>query len=304
MKNISLNITFTALALLALALPAAHAQVIALQDAQATNASILYQYSFEGSDDAERLGQKISPNTPALVTYSVTGTAVVPVSFVDGLDDSGTAIRTSAGAISGGVRNSGSAVTTTSNITYTSSGTIEFLVKADLQNDGGYAVAGTAGTSRWRFFQNGATNSGGTALTTIGNNVPLTLMGGSTGVAYNVNEWYYVAQTWNITGTNVTINGWVANLSAETPQLVQTIVGATHGHTGNFSSDFRIGSLTDTLSFFRGEVDAVAIYGSVLSESTINDHFLTVVPEPSSMALLLLGGLCAAVAIHRRRNRA
>ena len=170
------------------------------------------------------------------------------------------------------------------------SGTIEFLVKADLLNDQGFALSGLSGSgstsSRWYFFQNSTADTN-LARMTYGNNTPHTLIGGATGVAYNANDWYYVAQTWSITGGTVTLNAWVANLSAETPVLTQTISSATATHQGGLTTLLRIGSLTDTANFFRGEVDAVAIYNTALATETIQSHFetLTIPTDLSSFQI-------------------
>jgi hypothetical protein len=280
----------------------AFASVIALQNAQAANANIVYQYTFDGSTTAERLDQKISPNTPDMVQFTTSGYSPAS-SFVAGFDGSGIAVQTEAGTLSGGSRPTGAALKTNATITLTTSGTIEFIVKAEILNDSGFALSGISGSgttsSRWYFFQNG-TAATDVARMTYGNNTPYTLIGGTTGVAYNADDWYYVAQTWSITGGTVTLNAWVANLSDATPALTQTISGATATHQGGLTTLLRVGSLTDTANFFRGEVDAVAIYDTALSASTIQSNF-NAIPEPTVFGLLGITISGMALALHRRR---
>jgi hypothetical protein len=261
-----------------------------LEQLQAADPNIQQQYTFEGEDDAARRNMKVTPFAPSLAEYTNTGSLVVPVSYPAGWQGSGTVARTSAGGLSSGSRSTGSALKTNAAITLTTSGTIEFLIKADVLNDQGFALSGISGSggtaSRWYFFQNSTTDTN-VARMTYGNNTPHNLIGGATGVAYNANDWYYVAQTWSITDGTVTLNAWVANLSAETPVLTQTISGATAVHQGGLTTLLRVGSLTDTANFFRGEVDAVAIYNSALGAETIQSHFetLTIPTDLSSFQI-------------------
>jgi hypothetical protein len=246
----------------------ASATVHGLEQLQVANSSIVYQYTFEGANLAERLDQKKSPDSPDLA--QVKDTLTSDVSFANGWDSSSQAVGTLAGSLSSGRRQTGVALKTTNTLTMSTSGTIEYMVKADAISDQGGIVSGISGSSRWYFMHNTTTNK---ATMTLGANTPYDLIGGTAGVAYEANHWYYVAQTWDIVGTNVTMNAWVADMSLATPVLTQTIVNKTAGGAGGVTNQFRLGSLMDTDYFSDANLDAVAIYNTTLDSTTIISHF-------------------------------
>jgi hypothetical protein len=261
----------------------ASASVSDLESAQAAHSNIVYQYTFEGAGRTARLDQKISPNSPDLVQYKLT--VANDITFSAGYDSSSQAAATWAGTLASGKRSTGTAMKTAETLSMPTSGTIEYMVKAAAINDSGFAVTGIGGTDRWYFMYNGTTNSTTPkASMTLGANVAHDLIGGTTAVAYEANHWYYVAQTWRISGGTVTMNAWVADMSIETPVLTQTIVNKTAAHMSTTTNLFRLGSNTDTANFFKGNLDAVAVYSTTLDAATIASHF-DAIPKAATVGL-------------------
>lgn len=277
----------------------AQASVLALQNAQAANGSIVYQYTFDGLTPAERLDQKISPNTPDLVAFKTTGYAN-DVGYVPSYGNSTDAARVYGGSLVSGTRSTGAALKSAADLSITSGGTIEFLVNPISINDQGFAVSLVPGgtNNRFRPLTNGAASSN-IAYASYGNNTGTQLIGGTTGVTYAASNWYYVAQSWSISGAALTLNAWVSDLSAPTPTLVQTITNLNVTWGGTSTGLLRLGSGSDAGNFFNGSVDAVAIYNTALSASAIQSNF-NVIPEPSTVALAL-GGLLGVLALRRRK---
>lgn len=246
--------------------------VVELEREQANTRSVKYQYTFEGNTLDQRLEQKAASGRPALEIYTQQGRYVDPVQFLEGFEGSGLAVMTSAGGLALGSRKHGSALKAKEALVYPAKGTLEFLIKAEILNDNGYAFAGSQGNCRWRFFKNGGKDSDA-AVTILGDNVSVPLLGAGTGVPYEERHWYYVVQTWEVSAGNVVINAWAADLEERPAVLRQTIRDAEHWHAGNMQAGFRLGSLNDSLNFFEGAFDAVALYESVLSPDEIQAHF-------------------------------
>ncbi len=253
----------------------ASADVAGLEKLQATHDDVLYQYTFEGGR-SEAFGQKVGSQKPAVEKFLTAGNhADEAISFVPGYDQSSMALQTKTGWISGGKRNTGAALKSLKSINFPALGTIEYLVKADEINDSGFAVSGDVSDpkTRWYFFLNGGADTGKASMRLGGLGTAYDLIGGATGVSYKQKTWYYVAQTWNASEGVVTMNAWVADLSSETPELKRTVMNQGAPHAGGMEALLRLGSVSDTGNFFRGKLDAVAIYGKQLSESTIQEHF-------------------------------
>lgn len=266
------------------------AGVADLEEFQAGSPSLLYHYTFEGANRVERLAQKKDPFRPELSEYTNPGRFVDPVTFPSGLNGHGFAVRTSAGGLALGQRKTGSALESRLTLTFPQSGTIEFLIRPGLIDDQGCGIAGEDGETRWRFFQNGGVDSG-IAVSTIGDNVPLTLIGEGTAVPYVAGHWYYVIQSWSVRDGRVVLNAWVADLNALSPRIVQTISEARHGHAGGFDSRLRIGSLNDSLAYFRGDIDALAVYNIPFGPSDIEKR-LEILGIGASPSITGLSAVC------------
>jgi len=298
------------------------ATVATLQELQVANANAVYQYSFEGANDSVYLPRRTDKIGGVVLANLATGFSVSYANstlLADGspatpprtaFDSSSFAAFTRDGASTNGASLSNS---TAGAFTLSLTGTIEYLIKPTIINDGGYAIGATvtaagSGTNnpRFIFHYNGgaATNI---AYSTLGTASGVALIGGSTGVSYSADNWYYVAQTWSISSVSngtVTMNAWVANLTAGDTSLTQTINGVSHAfNAANLNSaSFGLGTYAGgTTTRFDGGFDALTIYNTALDSSVLQAH-LGVVPEPSTVALFVLG--FGVVGWVRRKRRA
>jgi hypothetical protein len=244
-----------------------------LEKSQAANENVLYQYTFEGGR-YEGLKQKAGSQTPDMDKFLTTGNhADEAISFEAGYDQSSTALQTKPGWLSGATRKTGAALKSKKPIIFPVRGTIEYLVKADAINDSGFAVSGNVSDpkTRWYFFFNGDKETD-KAIMMLGGVNAVDLIGGAAGISYKPETWYYVAQTWEASEGVVVMSAWVADLSLETPELKRTVMNQGAPHAGGMEALLRLGSLADTGNFFRGKLDALAIYSTQLSEFMIQEH--------------------------------
>lgn len=113
-----------------------------------------------------------------------------------------------------------------------------------------------------------------------------------TTAAINTGVWRHLAIVWD-GGTNTAtfyLDGAFYGSETETNNLVTAAPGVEDG--------FFLGTDTRTNRFFTGDMDDVRVYDEALDATAIAN--LAAVPEPSSTALLGLGGL--ALMLRRRRN--
>lgn len=188
----------------------------------------------------------------------------------------------------------------------TSPFTIEFWARPTATDNDDSPVSNrvAAGNrSGWAFFQrDGATGWNFRMYDGAGSAVGWDLTGGTA----LLNAWSYVVATWDGSVAQLFVNGALADAS--------NAGGLSGVYNASTSASFLVAS-TDTSSPYAGLVDEVAFYGSVLSPAQILNHFNTVssatpgayhstvvadgarlqlsnnIPEPASLACLLLGGL-------------
>ena len=200
--------------------------------------------------------------------------------------------------------------------------TIEAIVKPGAYNDvsGGslhYIIQTRPGTGRGYYLAHqqpdGSRGTDGSLVAAIGN--PLTPLAGRpriVGDHSDVDHWYYVAATYDLSGTNAVLNSWYADLTAGGPlvqsqnnfaftEVISTLVGLTGtAGIGGFSrnTDLNMDGINDSQEFFNGALDNLTIYNTKLSAADVLHHYrsLTIVgvPEPASFALLGLGALVFA----------
>ncbi|BDS05739.1 hypothetical protein NT6N_07790 [Oceaniferula spumae] len=136
---------------------------------------------------------------------------------------------------------------------------------------------GVGGVSGWAFGTNGST----LRFTTNGrqdNNSP-------TAAGLTVGTWAHIAMTYNNNIVEFFLNGNSLGIDAD--------AGGFNEETAN---NYRFGSTSNGQEQFIGEMDELKIYDEVLSISQIR---AAAVPEPSSTALLGLGGL--ALILRRKK---
>ena len=111
----------------------------------------------------------------------------------------------------------------------------------------------------------------------------------------NDGNWHHIVAVREVTGGNSVMSVFVDGVSDATP-LVGT---GTQALTIN--PNMAIGGNTLDGRFFNGLMDEVALYNTALSPARISAHFVTAVPEPSTLALVSLTAFSALVV---RRIRA
>lgn len=293
--KISKIISLTAVVIFA-SLPSLRATVATLQQMQAANPNVAYQYSFEGtysSGGGTWLDQKVGSGSPNLVQGPLAPGRVAEQK-APGYDSS-----TNYAEFSGLANSSaGDSLLSSGSITYAAAGTIEYLVQFGTNTGARNLISGdgSGANDRLRFLATGA--AGDKANMVLGANTGFDLIGGTTSVSFVTGDWYYVAQNWSIVGTTVTIDAWVANLTAG-GSLTQTISGATNSFVGDTTTILNLGGASGT--YANGNLDALAIYGSQLSQATILSHFESIsVPEPSTCFLMGLAMVSFIPSLKRR----
>lgn len=262
----------------------ASADVAGLESLQAANANLQYHYTFEGTYDpvdgtGTWLEQKGASGTPDLVQTLFEPNRIAD-QITPGYDASSNAVDFLGWA--SGIKGDG--LTSNANINYATSGTIEYLVQIGRMDDSSHfmiAGDGTGPNDRWRFFIAYGTDlvdpngiSIDSVSMTVGTNTPHEIIGGATSVPYIEEDWYYVVQNWSIAASAVTLDAWVANLSAGDTSLTQTVSGASNTFDGNGNTALDLGNLVNLSNFFAdGGLDALAIYDAQLDLNTIQSHF-------------------------------
>lgn len=150
--------------------------------------------------------------------------------------------------------------------------TVAYWVRTDTSNQGGFKGIFASGPSgEMQFDNNNGVYRGITDAGTVNfaNVVP-------------VDQWDHIALTYDGTTTRWYYNGGE--------------VGSNVGNPDNSFQQIRLGINRNIDNAFEGDLDDVRIYSSALDANAI--AALAVIPEPSSLALLGLGGLLMA----RRRR--
>lgn len=243
-----------------------------LENLQAADTNLVQHWTFEGEDDAARLGNN---RNASYNLYRYTSAGFTPEqSWAAGYDGQGYSSR----SYNGSTCTTGSALRTTSSaLTLPTNATLEYLVKAVDINDASMTMGSVgAGTTRWFIGY----NSAGYKLGLGHPGVYANLIGSGTVMDYVADRWYYTALTWTITGTNILLDGYVADMRRpSSPVLEQTITGmaATMGDADGNSIEWRLG-LATIPSFFNGQLDAVAIYDRVYTKEELQARLLEAFP--------------------------
>jgi hypothetical protein len=270
----------------------AGASVSDFQAIQQTEPSLLDQYTFDaGSLTAALLDQEAPAND-----LLENGTGLAQASSLDGVAQSALSIPSGAGWAA-----------QTSGTAFGNASTVELLLRptGDTFGEGHIISQFTTGQ---RFFLTQVNES---LKWRRGNDIAggREIMGGSSGVDFVQDNWYYVALVsafdnkgnGNGPDDEFILNAYVKDLTAGGP-LVQTlnnIIGdaADGGNGGSSAVNVGRNVASGNIDWF-GEVDALAIYTDTLSGATIQSH-VDVIPEPTSLALLAL-----SVLLLRLRRRA
>ncbi len=247
-----------------------------LEQQQAANTNLVHHFTFEGTYNAgDGSGSWLDNKavaSPDMIQDGFEDPARKADQQTSGYDSSSKFANFD--AFASGAKGDG--LKSAATITYATFGTIEYMVQFGTIGANTYMISGdgSGANDRLRFL----TANGTKAQMTMGSNVPRDLIGGTSGIPYTAGDWYYVAQTWNISGGNVTLNAWVANMSAATPTLTKTINGLSNAFVGDTTSTMYLGTVNGSSGFMDGGLDALAVYDAVLGPATIESHFNAVYP--------------------------
>ena len=270
MKNCTIVLTLlTASVVSVCSTMTTRADVVDLRNLVSAETSLTHHYTFEGSTDTERredkeaaadLSEVYNNASAAAITYDATG-----------FDGTTKAVIT----VGSQTSNLNRGFSTVSAITLpTTTLTVEALMRPDTttasQAGRGYVVATRPSTNQRGYFvfQGDPTGDSSDISTLIGNwstantqTLVETLTAG---------HWYYVANTYQISGGNTTINTYVADLTVGQTALAT----ATKGVTGTYGSSapLYIGIGNFLGEGFPGAIDEVALYDSVLDGPSVLNH--------------------------------
>lgn len=258
------------------ATPAARATVADLEAAQRTNANLIFQYGFEGADDASRLADG-SSNGYTLQTRTSGGSSAGDIMYVPGWGGVGQAyepLYTTSRVMGAGLN------TVATNIPVVADSTVEAVFQLDAYVDqadadfGSYVLSARPSeppNGRAYFIRQWDDNGSGTGriTSTFGDtfgDTPAVL-------TYNPGDWYYfvVVAEYDSGSNTTTANWYAANLTAgdETLGLLAT---DSSTFTGSYlgTSQFGIGNfLNGTQEYMDGRIDSIAYTGAALSASEL-----------------------------------
>ncbi|QNN23247.1 LamG domain-containing protein [Planctomycetales bacterium ZRK34] len=228
-------------------------------------AGLQHLYSFEGATDIER--RQDAQGGVDLSAFAGGTGSTANIVYQSGFDGQATVLKPEAlGALDGaGLRS-------TANVNWADTMTVESIFRADGFSGNQYIVAGPGtgdgGRGYWLYTQPNKVryavgNAGG-------------LDAASTDIAaLTTGHWYYSATTYTKDGSgNVTINSYLADLSAHQTALTQVVTNDTRAASPyGAAAEIGVGMFSGgNQEFFNGQIDEVAVYNSALSQSSLQAH--------------------------------
>ncbi len=273
------------------------ATVTMYQTAVIADPDAIALWSFDGATAGTR--QSDSKGTNNLNTFTEGSGSATAISYGGGFDASSSAVTPQ--RINDNV---GAAFITSSTIAMPAAASFEAIVAPGALGDSyGYIFGARATSSTRNYFgmQRGNTSPNQDLITTSGNNFN---DGQSTIVDnYTTDSWYYIAVTLTTDGTDTIVNSYFANLTAGDTLLTQAATNVSEGGTFQNTIAYGVGILNDnggSNQAFKGKIDEIALYGAAKDQAFFQANLTTIIPEPSSVALLGLGSV--ALLLRRRRK--
>ena len=257
--------------------PAARTFAFQLRDGAKGVAPLAFQWSFEGTTAADRLqntGTGASATLQA-VAYGSEG-STGKIAYGMGLDETTTAMspqrvgRTSSTA-------GGALLATTGSVALPTAFTVEALVRPDLVEAGGsigYAVmAGGQATNNRGYFIVGqeGTSSDGLA-TIIGDSISQADNVGQTVTAFVPGHWYYVANTYTVSGSQTTIDSYVADVTLGQTTVTRAVTSQVASGKPLSAAQMALGGFFTSgtaQEAWSGSIDEVSLFGRTLSATDV-----------------------------------
>ncbi|NCY02447.1 MAG: hypothetical protein EBX36_05935, partial [Planctomycetia bacterium] len=263
-----------------------------LRDSAAAAGPLVYQWSFEGATAAERLQNSGTGANATLqaVAYGSEGNTA-QIAYGLGVDETTTAMspqRLGRLAPTAG----GALLATTGTVAIPTAFTVEALVRPDLMETGGsigYAVmAGGAATNNRGYFlvsQEG-TASDSTA-TIIGDSLSQADNVGQTIASFVPGHWYYVANTYTVSGSQTTINSYVADLTLGQTAVTQSVANQVASGKPLTAAQMALGGYYASgtaQEAWSGSIDEVSIFGRVLTAAEVQARLAKLQQAPSQVS--------------------
>ncbi|NBW96543.1 MAG: hypothetical protein EBR28_07375, partial [Planctomycetia bacterium] len=272
--------------------PASRTFAYQLRDAAPAGAPLAYRWSFEGGTAADRLVNSGTGANATLqaVAYGSEGSAA-KIAYGLGIDE--TTVAMSPQRLGRLAANAGGALlATTGTVAIPTAFTVEALVRPDLMETGGsigYAVmAGGATTNnRGYFVVNQEGTSSDSTATIIGDSISQADNVGQTIAAFVPGHWYYVANTYTVSGSQTTINSYVADLTAGQTAVTQAVANQVASGKPLTAAQMAIGGyfVSGTAQeAWSGSIDEVSLFGRVLSGTEVQARLDSLYQAPAQVS--------------------
>ena len=272
--------------------PSARTYAFQLRDGAKGTAPLAYQWSFEGGTAAERLANTGTGANATLqaVAYGTEG-STASIGYGMGLDETTTAMspqrigRLSASA-------GGALLATTGTIALPTAFTVEALVRPELLETGGsigYAVmAGGQATGNRGYFIVGQEGTTSDAVSTIiGDSISQADNVGQTVASFVPGHWYYVANTYTVSGSQTTINSFVADLTLSQTSVTRAVNSQVASSKPLTAAQMAIGGYFSTgtaQEAWSGSVDEVSVFGRTLTAAEIQSRVDSLYRAPDQIS--------------------
>ena len=288
--RMTLAVVFAAATAVLMSVPA-FGSVVDLRGIVSGEAALVHHYTFEGATDAERLLDKAAGGDDlSVVSY---GTGSTTIGAANGISFTGPAWDGTTTTLTpyndgGGISSGGAGLSTVSNIGLPATMTVETIFRPMATPSGeGYGLsARPTGGQRGYYLMEDANNR----LPTVIGDDYYGADNNRTVLAYfRPGEWYYMVNTYDVSGGNTTINSHIANLSQGDTGLTKVLDGVVASGSYGTSAPLGVG-LADWVGqslqrAYVGQIDEVAIYNAVLDQAAAQTHYTalrsTAVAQPN-----------------------
>lgn len=272
--------------------PATRTFAFQLRDGAAAVAPLVYQWSFEGTAAADRLRNTGTGAGATLqaVAYGSEG-STAKIGYGMGLDETTTAMspqRIGRSANTAG----GALLATTGTVALPTAFTVEALVRPELVETGGaigYAVmAGGQATGNRGYFivdQEGAATDSLATVVGDSNSQPDNVA--TTSAAYVPGHWYYVANTYTVSGSQTTISSYVADLTAGQTSVTQAVTGQVASGKPLTAAQLALGGYYASgtaQEAWAGSIDEVSVFGRTLTSSEVQSRLSSIYLAPAQVS--------------------
>lgn len=272
--------------------PATRTFAFQLRDGARAAGPLAFQWSFEGSNAGDRLQNTGTGANATLqaVAYGSEG-STARIGYGMGLDETTTAMspqrlgRTSSTA-------GGALLATTGSVAVPTAFTVEALVRPELVEAGGsigYAVmAGGQATNNRGYFVVGQEGTSSDSLTTIiGDSISQADNVGQTVAAFVPGHWYYVANTYTVSGSQTTISSYVADLTLSQTSVTRAVTSQVASGKPLTAAQMAIGGYFASgtaQEAWSGSIDEVSFFARTLTAAEVQSRLDSLYRAPDQVS--------------------